>query len=104
MSRVPALAYPVKPIDHAPLVTVADACAYMLALPERIGLQSTWQRAARLCLEAQQAPADLAAIAALTEQVDLALFLTGRLDIDGWKKPAALSVRRAGTVFDRRRA
>jgi len=74
------LAQPLKPRDHAELLTLADARAYMLALPEAIAQWQAWLRAAELLLAAAEHPTK-AAIAAATDQVGRALFLTYREDM-----------------------
>jgi hypothetical protein len=55
------------------LRTIGDARAYMLALPKKRERRAHWQYACRLLL--QQAGA-----AALTRQVQVALFMDGKLD------------------------
>lgn len=79
MPASPCLARPLKPRDHAHLVTLDDASRYMLALPPEIAARNAWQRAAALALEAGEQPTP-AAIEALTAQLDLALFTTYRAD------------------------
>jgi hypothetical protein len=80
MPASPRLSRRLKPKDHAPLVTVDDACAYMLTLPGDVAQQQSWQRAAVLALDAHMLPTR-AAIGALTKQIEFALFTTGRLDL-----------------------
>lgn len=75
----PRLSRRLKPKDHAQLVTVDDVQAYMLALPDDIAHRQVWQRAAALALDARMSPTR-DAIGALTRQIELALFTTGRLD------------------------
>jgi hypothetical protein len=55
------------------LRTIGDAHSYIMALPKKRALRAHWQRACRLLL--QQASA-----AALTRQVQVALFMDGKLD------------------------
>lgn len=79
MSWDAKLSRPLKPRDRAPLVILADARAYMLALPADIAGWNAWQHAAKLLLEASEEPTK-DAIRAATVQVELALFLTYRAD------------------------
>ena len=71
-----------KPRDHAALHTLADARAYMLELPEDMAGRQVWQHAGHLLLAAAESPAK-AAIEGATKQLDLALFLSFRLDMSG---------------------
>ena len=65
--------YPLPTKDGGVLRTIGDARAYMLALPKKREQRAHWQHAHRLLL--QQASA-----AALTRQVQVALFMDGKLD------------------------
>jgi hypothetical protein len=65
--------YPLPTKDGGVLRTIGDARAYMLALPKKCEQRAHWQHACRLLL--QQASA-----AALTRQVQVALFMDGKLD------------------------
>jgi hypothetical protein len=56
------------------LCTVRDVSAYMLALPESRQLRAQWQAACALLLAA-------ADVAALSQQVELALFYDAKLVI-----------------------
>ena len=94
----------VKPKDHAPLTTVEEACAYLQALPESLATLTHWQHAAGLCMGVRSRPSP-ATLEAFTQQLELALFLSWRLDIppprpkppfDLRKKPPAPSIRRPG--------
>lgn len=80
MPASPRLSRRLKPKDHAPLVTVDDAYAYMLTLPDDVAQREAWQRAAALALDARMS-STRDAIGALTKQIELALFTTGRLDL-----------------------
>src|SRR4051812_37041766 len=80
MSWDTPLARPLKPKDHAELRTLEDARKYAVALPDHVAARRAWQHAAQLLLEAAEDPTD-AAIAAATDQVNLALFLTYREDM-----------------------
>jgi hypothetical protein len=71
---------PLHPTDHRPLRTLADARAYILALPEGVAAQSAWQAAARLVMEAADKP-DAVTLGAAARQVERALFVTYRLDL-----------------------
>jgi hypothetical protein len=71
-------------------VTLLDAAQYMAALPHHIATRRHWQTAARLVLAAAEMRTELGvelAIADATRQVELALFLEGRLDLG--QPPAA---------------
>lgn len=80
MSWDAKLSRSLKPVDHAPLVTLADARAYMLELPANIAEWNVWQHAAKLLLAASEAPTK-DAIDEATEQVERAIFLTYRMDL-----------------------
>jgi hypothetical protein len=66
------LSRPLPTKDGGELRTVADARAYMLALAPNRELRTQWQHACALLL-AQTA------VAALTDQIELALFYDARL-------------------------
>jgi hypothetical protein len=85
------LTRPLTPRDHPPLVTVDDACRYMTALPEGVAHTNAWQRTAELAISARER-AEPAIIAALTDQLDLALFITYRADLGAMKRPPAPSL------------
>jgi hypothetical protein len=78
----PRLTHPIRPKDHAALVTVEDACVYMAALPASIAMQQTWQHAASLALGLSTTPSKVE-IEEFGRQVELALFATYRYDLDG---------------------
>jgi hypothetical protein len=82
MTWTASLARTLQPRDHAALHTLADARAYMLELPEEMAGRQVWQHAGKLLLAAADAP-EKAAIAGATKQLDLALFLSFRLDMSG---------------------
>jgi hypothetical protein len=65
--------YPLPTKDGGVLRTIGDAQAYMLALPKKREVRPHWQHACRLLLQE-------AGVAALTRQVQLALFREGKLD------------------------
>jgi hypothetical protein len=98
----PALARPVKPANFPPLATVEDACAYMLTLPEAVAMLTNWQHAARLCVAARERPTPRI-IAEFTDQLELALTLSWRLDLSAHpKRPPAPSIRAASRPARRR--
>jgi hypothetical protein len=68
------LAYALPPKDGGTLRTIDDALAYMLKLPKARELRRHWQRACEMIL-AQATPA------AVTGQLDLALFPDGQLAV-----------------------
>jgi len=65
--------YPLPTKDGGVLRTIGDARAYMMVLPKKREHRAHWQHACRLLL--QQVGA-----AALTRQVQVALFMDGKLD------------------------
>jgi len=80
MSWDTPLGRPLKPKDHAELLTLDDARGYMLKLPADVAAWQAWQHAAELLLAAAEHPTK-AAIAEATDQVGRALFLTYREDM-----------------------
>lgn len=79
MSRIP-LVRPIKPKDHVPLLGVEDACEYLAALPGQSTTTGLWLRVAALAVRTRNNPTE-AALDAFTRQLELALFLTHRLDL-----------------------
>ena len=65
--------YPLPTKDAGVLRTIGDARAYMQALPKTRALRTHWQHASRLLLEEVRP-------AVLTGQVQVALFMDGKLD------------------------
>jgi hypothetical protein len=65
--------YPLSTKDGGVLHTIRDASAYMQALSKTRALRAHWQHASRLLL-------DEARPAVLTAQVQIALFMDGKLD------------------------
>jgi hypothetical protein len=65
--------YPLATTDGGLLHTIEDARTYMLTLPKIRKLRAHWQHVRRLLLQEGGA-------AALTQQVQLALFMDGKLD------------------------
>jgi hypothetical protein len=77
----PPLTRPIKPVNRTTsLYTIDEACAYLISLPiDLAGLQA-WERAALLARKAAQDPTN-AALDEFTGQLELALFVTDRLDL-----------------------
>jgi hypothetical protein len=65
--------YPLPTKDAGELRTVGDVRAYMQALSKTSALRAHWQHASRLLLEEVRA-------VTLTRQVQVALFMDGKLD------------------------
>lgn len=68
------LARVIRDRDGIELRTRGDVRAYIVALPEHHQARNAWQHAAHLLLEGASAET-------VTDQVELALFLAGRLDL-----------------------
>ena len=80
MSSLP-LTRPIKPINrNLSLYTIDEACGYLISLPGEIARIQAWITAADLALKARENPTE-AAIDEFTRQLELALFLTDRLDL-----------------------
>jgi hypothetical protein len=71
--------YPLPTKDGGVLRTIGDAHAYILALTKKRELRAHWQHACRLLLQE-------AGVAALTQQVQLALFMDGQLDAGAFER------------------
>jgi hypothetical protein len=80
----PSLIRPVTPIDHAPLRTLDDVCAYMVSLPRT----RQWETVADLLREARNQPTEIV-LDELTRQVEIAMFLDLRLDPAGFARQLA---------------
>jgi len=80
MPHSPRLSRSVKPKDHASLRNLNDVCAYMAALPTEIARQPVWRDAAALALDARLSP-NRYSMAALTKQIELALFTKPCVDL-----------------------
>ena len=80
MSWTASLARPLKPRDHGPLATLADARAYILELPPSVVAWNSWQQASKLLLTASENATE-ESIAGATDQVEVALFLSYRYDM-----------------------
>jgi hypothetical protein len=70
--------YPLPTKDAGVLRTIGDVRAYMQALPKTHALRVHWQHASRLLLDEVRP-------AALTCQVQVALFMDGKLDDDAFR-------------------
>ncbi len=80
MSWSVKLAKPLKPRDHAELVTLGNARDCMLKLPDAVASWQAWLHGGELLLAAAKHPTD-GAIAEVTDQLNRALFLTYREDM-----------------------
>jgi hypothetical protein len=87
MSSSPRLSSPLTPKEHAPLVTLDDACRYILALPPDVADSAAWRNAAKVTLAALDEPPTESALRDITKRVELALFMTHRLML-GWRRAA----------------
>jgi hypothetical protein len=72
------LSRPLPTKDGGTLRTVAEARAYIVALPDHRELRRYWQHAARLILEQ-------ADIGDVSRQVELALFLDYKLNLEDFR-------------------
>ena len=72
---------PLTPKDHKPIRTLAEARAYMLALPDALASQSAWQAAAGQLMEAAET-GDPVKIGTFARQLEQALFVSYRQDLD----------------------
>ena len=73
------LARVLKAKDSAPLITLDDARAYMLTIPEPEASREVWQYAVAKVMFAAEQPTK-EKLEAATHQIELALFLMGRTD------------------------
>jgi len=77
----PPLTRPIKPINrNLSLYTIDEACGYLISLPGEIARIHAFVSAADLTLKARENPTE-ATLDELTRQLELALFLTNRLDL-----------------------
>src|SRR5262249_26968471 len=77
----PPLTRPIKPINRTrSLYTIDDACAYLVSLPSKVAGLQAWECTADLARRARQDPTN-AALDEFTGQLELALFVTDRLDL-----------------------
>jgi phosphoserine phosphatase len=72
------LAHAVAPVRGKPMQTLAEAGAFVLALPQGVRYQDDWEHAADLLLAAADSGRDLD-IEQATFQLERALFLHGLL-------------------------
>jgi hypothetical protein len=80
MTWTAALVHSLKPRDHDPLRTLADAREYMLGLPTSVAGYEAWQHAGKLLLAAAENPTK-SAVDDATKQIEMALFMTGRQEM-----------------------
>jgi len=85
MPSSPRLSQPLTPKQHAPLVTLDDACRYILALPPDVADTTAWRNAARITLAALDNPPSESTLRDITRQIELALFVSFRLTL-GWRR------------------
>jgi hypothetical protein len=85
MHPSPRLSQPLTPKKHAPLVTLDDACRYILALPPEVADTAAWRNAARITLAALDEPPTESTLRDITKQVELALFVSYQLTL-GWRR------------------
>ena len=77
----PPLTRPIKPINRTmALCTIDEACAYLISLPGQVARMRAWECAADLARKARASPSN-AALEDFTRQLELALFVTDRLDL-----------------------
>jgi hypothetical protein len=81
----PLLSRLLTPKDHDPLVTLDDACRYILALPKEIAEQQAWKEAGLALAALDNGVVDSALIERITKRVEIALFVTNRLAL-GWQR------------------
>jgi hypothetical protein len=79
--------YPLPTKDGGVLRTVGDAHAYIMALPKKRALRAHWQHAGRLMQQQTNA-------AALTRQVNVALFMDGKLNSGAFEQMSSARRRR----------
>jgi hypothetical protein len=93
MAQPISLSRSIKPIDLPSLTNVKGVYEYMLGLPRHVALWPHWQHAAWLCTAAMERPT-ARAVAKLTDQLELALVMSSRLDLSAQpKRPPAPSIR-----------
>src|SRR5262245_13566033 len=77
----PPLTRPIKPIDRSlTLYAIDEACSYLISLPDDVAALPVWKCAADLALKARENPTDVT-LDEFTRQLELALFVTERLDL-----------------------
>lgn len=77
MPDSPRLSHRIKLRNHAPLATLDDVYAYLVALPPDLALQPAWRKTVAVALDARLSP-DRATMAALTRQIEQALLAAGQ--------------------------
>ena len=87
MPASPRLSQLLTPKEHEPLVTLDDACRYILALPPEVADTAAWRNAARVTLAALDDPPTETTLRDITRRIELALFVTHRLTL-GWRRAA----------------
>ncbi len=75
----PSLTRLVKPKGHAPLRTVHDVCGYVISLPGNAARATAWETVARLAFATLSNRSE-DALDELTHYIELALFVSHRLD------------------------
>jgi len=85
MHASPRLSQLLTPKGHEPLVTLDDACRYILALPPEVADTAAWRNAARVALAALDEPPTETTLNDITRRIELALFVTCRLTL-GWRR------------------
>jgi hypothetical protein len=85
MQASPRLSQTLTPKQHDPLVTLADASRYILALPPEVADTPAWRNAARITLAALDVPPTESTLRDITRQIELALFVSFRLTL-GWRR------------------
>jgi hypothetical protein len=84
------------------LITVEDASAYMLALPESMARLNHWQHAGPLCMAARERPSRRT-LAELTDEIEPALMLSAAPYVFPPEATWAPSIRgQAASVCDER--
>ncbi len=85
MPASPHLSQLLTPKGHEPLVTLDDACRYILALPPEVADTAAWRNAARITLAALDEPPTESTLRDITKRIELALFVSHRLTL-GWRR------------------
>jgi hypothetical protein len=85
MQQSPRLSQTLTPKKHEPLVTLDDACRYILALPPEVAETAAWRNAARITLAALDEPPTESTLRDITRQIELALFVSCQLTL-GWRR------------------
>jgi hypothetical protein len=96
----PPLTRPIKPINRTlALYTIDEACAYLISLPGQLAGMQAWECAAGLALKARENPTN-ATLDDFTRQLELALFVTDRLDLTVGHTKISTLLDRARQVRD----